>query len=119
MRPILSEQATRFMLLERAGEQEYRPQMREALQRKVDAVAEQGHAAAPRCRQCAQPRNYHDARPVGWQGLLGACRLWPFATVVPPVNKNDGLGWRRWRWSRAAFAVRWHAGWLCWLRSAV
>jgi hypothetical protein len=38
-RPELAEQASQFMLLERAVEQEYRPLMLAELQRRVEAVA--------------------------------------------------------------------------------
>src|SRR5438105_5777510 len=71
MRPQLSEQASRFTLLEREVEQEYRPQMLAALQRKVDAVAEEVHATAPACLQCAHPMSYHDRRLVGWRACWG------------------------------------------------
>jgi hypothetical protein len=52
-------------------EQEYRPQMLEALQHKVNAVAEQVQAAAPICPQCARPMKYHDTRSVGWLACWG------------------------------------------------
>src|SRR5260370_38420079 len=79
MRPRLSEQASRFTLLEREVEREYRPQMLAALQRKVGAVAEEVHATAPACPQCARPMSYHDRRQVGWracwgQGQASVCR---------------------------------------------
>lgn len=73
-RPMLSDGPSRFMLLEREVEQEYRPQMLAALQRKVDAVAEQAQATAPPCPRCSQPMGYHDTRSVGWQACWG--RLW-------------------------------------------
>jgi hypothetical protein len=41
---VLSEQPSRFMLLEREVEQQYRPHMLETLQRKVNALAEEAHA---------------------------------------------------------------------------
>ena len=44
VRPSLSDQPSRFMLLEREVEQEYRPQILARLQQKVDAVAEQAQA---------------------------------------------------------------------------
>ncbi len=66
MRPILSEQASRFILLEREVEREYRPQMLETLQRKVNAVAEEVHETAPACPRCARPMSYHDTRSVCW-----------------------------------------------------
>ena len=71
VRPSLHDQPSRFMLLERAVEQEYRPQMLARLQHKVDAVAGQAHATAPRCPHCAGPMGYHDTRPVSWLALWG------------------------------------------------
>jgi len=71
VRPILSEQASRFILLEREVEQEYRLRMLAMLQCKVNAAAEQVHATAPACPQCARPRSYHDTRPVFWLACWG------------------------------------------------
>ena len=68
---MLSEQASLFTELEREVEQEYRPQMLAALQRKVDAVAEQENPVAPTCPKCARPMSYHDRRPVGWRACWG------------------------------------------------
>ena len=48
-RPELAEQASQFMLLERAVEQEFRPRMLAELQRRVEAVAETAQAVAPEC----------------------------------------------------------------------
>ena len=73
-RPSLSDQASRFMLLEREVEQEYRPQMLTSLQDKVDAVAEEARATSPICPRCAQPMGYHDARPVSWLARWGRLR---------------------------------------------
>ena len=74
VRPILSEQASRFILLEREVDLEYRPQMLAALQRKVNAVAEQVQATAPACRQCGRPMSYHDTRSVSWLACWGRVR---------------------------------------------
>ena len=71
VRPILSEQPSRFILLEREVEREYRPQMLARLQEKVNAVAEEAHATAPSCPQCARPMGYHDTRPVSWLAHWG------------------------------------------------
>ena len=72
VRPVLSEQPSRFILLEREIERQYRPQMLERLQSKVNAVAEQANARAPACPQCGQPMSYHDARPVCWLACWGS-----------------------------------------------
>jgi hypothetical protein len=71
LRPRLADQPSRFVLLEREVELEYRPQMLEALQRKVNTVAEPCRATAPECPQCGQPMSYHDARPVSWLAHWG------------------------------------------------
>ena len=71
VRPSLNDQPSRFMLLEREVEQEYRPQMLARLQHQVDAVAGQAHATAPPCPHCAGPMGYHDTRPVSWLALWG------------------------------------------------
>ena len=48
-RPELAEEASRFMLLERAVEQEYRPLMLAELQRRVEAVAQTTQSLEPAC----------------------------------------------------------------------
>ncbi len=72
--PSLNDQPSRFILLEREVEQEYRPQMLETLQRKVNAVAEKAHASSPRCPQCGRPMGYHDTRAVSWLACWGRVR---------------------------------------------
>ena len=59
LRPRLADQPSRFVLLEREVELEYRPQMLEALQRKVNTVAAEARATAPECPRCGQPMSYH------------------------------------------------------------
>src|SRR6266540_1755687 len=71
LRPRLADQPSRFVLLEREVELEYRPQMLEALQRKVNSVGEEAGATRPACPQCGQPMSYHDARPVSWLAHWG------------------------------------------------
>lgn len=73
-RPALAEEPPQFLLLEREVEIEYRPQMKEALQRKVDAVAEAVQATAPECPHCGQPMRRHDTRSVSWLARVGALR---------------------------------------------
>src|SRR5712692_7889153 len=75
--PRLCDQPSRFVLLEREVELEYRPQMSEALQRKVDTVAEEGRGTMPECPQCGQPMGYHDARPVSWLAHWGRLQAYP------------------------------------------
>src|SRR6202165_3243478 len=71
LRPLLSDQPSRFILLEREVEQEYRPQMLERLQQKVNLVAGESQATAPACPQCARPMSYHDTRSVSWLACWG------------------------------------------------
>lgn len=70
-RPMLAEAIPRFLLLEREVESEFRPQMLAAIQRKVDAVAEQVHATTPACPHCGLPLRRHDTRPVSWLARCG------------------------------------------------
>src|SRR5207237_5111400 len=77
LRPRLADQPSRFVLLEREVELEYRPQMLEALQRKVNTVAEQACATVPECSPCGRPMSYHDARPVSWLAHWGRLHASP------------------------------------------
>jgi hypothetical protein len=74
-RPGLADQPSRFMQLEREVEQEYRPQMLAALQRKVDAVAKEVGSQAPACPQCGEPMGHHDTRSVTRLALWGRLRI--------------------------------------------
>ncbi len=77
LRPRLADQPSRFVLLEREVELEYRPQMLEALQRKVNTVAEQACATVPECPRCGRPMSYHDVRPVSWLAHWGRLHASP------------------------------------------
>lgn len=70
-RPVLADDPPRFLLLEREVEIEYRPQMLEALQHKVDGVAEAALGIPPTCPQCGQPMRRQDTRPVSWLARYG------------------------------------------------
>ena len=59
------------MLLEREVELQYRPRMLEALQEKVDAVAESLQGQIPACSQCRQPMKRHDSDSVSWLARFG------------------------------------------------
>src|SRR5260370_38352055 len=63
LRPRLADQPSHFVLLEREVELEYKPQMLEALQRKVNTVAEEARATVPECPRCGPPASYRDAPP--------------------------------------------------------
>jgi len=69
-RPVLQE-VSRFLLLEREVEIEYRPRLLAALQAKVNAVADGLRGQAPACGQCGQPMNRHDAEWVSWIARFG------------------------------------------------
>lgn len=63
------------MRLEREVEQEYRPQMLAALQRKVDALAKETGSRAPACPQCGQPMGHHDTRSASWLARWGRLQV--------------------------------------------
>ena len=69
-RPALQE-VSQFMLLEREVEIQYRPRMLEALQDKVNAVAETLLSQTPTCAQCSQPMKRQDAATVSWIARFG------------------------------------------------
>ena len=71
LRPRLADLPSHFVLLEREVELEYRPQMLEALQCKINKVAEEARVTVPECPQCGQPISYHDAPPVSWLAHWG------------------------------------------------
>ena len=74
-RPKLAEQASQFMLLERAVEAEFRPRMLEELQRRVEAVAQTAQAVAPECPRCGQVMRRKDTRSVSWWALFGRLKV--------------------------------------------
>src|SRR5689334_24225772 len=71
VRPELAEQASQFMLLERAVEEEFRPRMRAELQRRVEVMAETAQAVAPECPRCGQLMRRQDTRSVSWLARFG------------------------------------------------
>src|SRR5260221_2071401 len=73
-RPELAEQASQFMLLERAVEAEFRPRMLAELQRRVEALAETAQTVAPECRRCGGAMCRKDTRPVTWLARFGRLR---------------------------------------------
>jgi hypothetical protein len=62
------------MELERAVDEEYRPQMLHALQVKVEEEAKSIQGQVPRCVHCGQAMSYHDKRRVSWLARFG--KLW-------------------------------------------
>jgi len=71
LRPVLAEQASVFMRLEREVEAEFRPQMLSALQQKVNAFAESVDGVVPDCKHCGQPMGHQDTRWVSWLARYG------------------------------------------------
>ena len=69
-RPAL-QGASQFLLLERAVELEHRPRMLEALQGRVNAVADSLRDQTPVCDQCGQPMKRHDTESVSWTARFG------------------------------------------------
>ena len=69
-RPALVE-VSQFIRLEREVEIEYRPLLLEALQGKVNAVADSVRDQTPSCSQCGQPMKRHDTETVSWTARLG------------------------------------------------
>ena len=69
-RPCLPDHASRFVQLERAVWDQQRPQVREAVQAALDALATaEATRARPIC--CRQPMRRHDRRPVHWLSWVG------------------------------------------------
>jgi hypothetical protein len=75
VRPVLLDQPSRFLLLERAVEDEYRPRMREELQRRVSDLAETTRAESPVCAPCGRLMVCQDVRPVSWGARFGRLRV--------------------------------------------
>jgi hypothetical protein len=69
-RPALQE-VSQFMLLEREVELEHRPRMLEALQNKVNAVADSLRSQTLACSRCSQPMQRHDTETVSWGARFG------------------------------------------------
>src|ERR1035441_10582227 len=75
LRPLLAEEPSRFLLLERAVEVEYRPRMLEELQRRVDKFAETARVTIPLCADCRRSMVCQDVRPVSWWARFGRLRV--------------------------------------------
>jgi ribosomal protein S27AE len=88
LRPRLVDQPSRFVLLEREVELEYKPQMLEALQRKVNPVDEQTCATVPECPRCGRPMSNHDARPVSWLAHCGRLHASPAQYRCSPCKQE-------------------------------
>jgi hypothetical protein len=96
VRPILADQPSKFLLMERAVEDEYRPRMLQELQRRVDETAQSTRAEPAICavadvpwsaRTCAR---FPGGRVSGVSG--SACRV----TVARLAVVKVGLCWICW-----------------------
>jgi len=87
-RPVLSDRPSQFLLLEREVEDEFRPQMLQALQRKVNAVADSSQAVAPDCARCGGPMGCHDTRPVSWLARCGRLHV-PLSRYRCPTCQQE------------------------------
>ena len=68
--PVLQD-VSQFLLLEREVEIQYRPRMREALQDKVNAVADALRDQTPACCRCGQAMKCHDTETVSFVARFG------------------------------------------------
>src|ERR1700680_2398253 len=75
MRPMLAEHPSRFLLLERAVEDEYRPRMLQELQGRVNDLAEKTRATSPVCALCGRLMVCQDVRPISWWARFGRLRV--------------------------------------------
>jgi hypothetical protein len=75
VRPMLAESPSRFLLLERAVEDAYRPRMLQELQRRVEEVAETTCATSPVCARCGRLMICQDVRAVSWWARFGRLRV--------------------------------------------
>lgn len=71
-RPTLAPQASRFAQIEREVWERFRPQVRQALQDQLEALAPRAEER-PSC--CGQPMHRHDCRRVGWLTWVGPVRV--------------------------------------------
>jgi hypothetical protein len=75
VRPILADQPSKFLLMERAVEDEYRPRMLQELQRRVDEMAESARAGPAVCARCGRSMVCQDVRAVSWWARFGRLRV--------------------------------------------
>jgi hypothetical protein len=74
MRPMLAEGPSEFVLMERAVEAEYRPQMLGELQRRVAELAKTT-TQPPVCSRCGRVMVCQDVRSVSWLARFGRLRV--------------------------------------------
>ncbi len=69
--PVLPTEAPLLIRLEREVENEFRPLMLEALQRKIDEHAASLQGQRPDCTDCGEPMRYKDKTPITWLTRFG------------------------------------------------
>jgi hypothetical protein len=75
-------------VLEREVEIEYRPRLLEALQGKVNAVADAVRDQTPCCSQCGQPMQRHDTESVSWLARFGRLHASVARYRCPPCKQE-------------------------------
>src|SRR5260370_38717297 len=75
VRPILADLPSKFILLERGVEEEYRPRMLQELQRRVEQIAETTRTKPALCARCGRLMVCQDVRPVSWWARFGHLRV--------------------------------------------
>ena len=98
-----------FIELEREVEIEFRPRMLEALQNKMNAVADSMRDRTPTCSQCGQPMKPHDTETVHWLARYGRLHAAVTRYRCRACKRNGGPCWICWAWNPGAAAVRWRA----------
>jgi hypothetical protein len=86
-RPPLEIRASRFMLMEREVEDEFRPRMLEALQSKGDALAASIEREVPEC-SCGRRMHLDDKRAVSWISRFGSVRAWACRFRCRPCKRE-------------------------------
>jgi hypothetical protein len=79
---------SQFMLLEREVEIQFRPRLLEALQNKVNAVADSLRGQTPACSRCCQPMKRHDTETVSWVARFGRLQA-PVDRYRCPACQNE------------------------------
>lgn len=75
VRPMLTDQPSKFLSWEREVEDEYRPRMLQELQRRVSDLAETTRATIPVCVRCGGSMVCQDVRSVSWWARFGRLRV--------------------------------------------
>ncbi len=87
-RPVLADEISRFIQLEREVEDEFRPALLGALQNRVAALADSLASELPICPQCGRRMAYHDARPVSWRCRFGRLQARTRRYRCPPCHRQ-------------------------------